>query len=115
MTAVKITTYVAPAAVFAGNEYTDTVIALAEADAAYAEAGSKERAAAEITVPTADAPKHATRFAKAANALGHGSRKRSESVDEKAGTTTTVYTLGKMRTVKPVESASVDPEVTGAE
>ena len=74
------------------NEYAETVAALAETP------GS----AAVITVATADAPKHATRFAKAANAAGHGARKRA-TVDNEDGTTSITFTLGQMRGTGKVE------------
>lgn len=83
MSAVKIVPYVAPVA---ANEYAVTVAELADV----------EGSAAEITVPTEDAAKHATRFAKAANAAGHGARKRS-TVENADGTTTITFTLGAMR------------------
>lgn len=97
MSKIEISTFV-PETV--KNEYTDTVALLAAKDAEFVAAGAADRASAVITVPTADVAKHATRFAKAANAAGHGARKRAVT-DNGDDTTSLTFTLGKMRTSKP--------------
>ena len=84
----------------AENPYTEKVAELAK------HPGS----AAVITVPTADAAKNATKFQKAANAAGHGARKRA-TVLNADGTTSITFTLGKLR--GSVEAATVADEATG--
>ena len=93
----KIVPYVP---IVAANPYTEKVAELAKAP------GS----AAVITVPTADAAKNATKFQKAANAAGHGARKRA-TVLNADGTTSITFTLGKLR--GSVETATVADEATG--
>ena len=87
------------------NEYDATVEALIAAPGT----------AAQITVALADKAKHATRFAKAANAKGLGARKRGEKLNED-GTVTLTFTLGNKRgSAKADESASVEDVAAGVE
>lgn len=84
------------------NEYAATVDALKDAG----------RGVARITVPTADIPKHLARFAKAANAITMGARKR-DLIDNGDGTSTLVVGLGVMRGT--AKSATVDAGVAATE